>query len=244
MTGKIQFLTLPDRRIGYQQQPSKNPSECGIIFLGGYASDMGGTKACFLADRCAEAGWGFLRFDYSGHGVSDRKFEDCTVGMWIEDSLAVLDRLTHGRQILIGSSLGGWIALKLAMARPERVGAVIGVAAAPDFTEELVWKALSDEAKAGLLKDGTIDDGGLPITLKLIEEARSHLMLNAPIPITLPVRLLHGQKDAEVPWKHAIRTAAAIEGNDVRITLIKDGNHRLSRPEDLEALWNLTREMR
>ncbi len=235
------FLTLPDRRIAYQQQLGL--SGAGIIFLGGYASDMTGTKASFLANRCAEAGYGFLRFDYRGHGQSSGDFKDGTIGGWYEDACLVFDKLTKGPQILVGSSMGGWLALLLALARSERVLAFVGIAAAPDFTEDLLWERLSPGQQAKLKADGLIyddqapPDHNPPLTLKLIEEAREHLLLRAPLTISCPVYLLQGQCDEEVPWTYAQRIAEMIAHKNVKITFVKDGDHRLSREQDLELLW-------
>jgi pimeloyl-ACP methyl ester carboxylesterase len=245
-----EFLSLPDRRLAYQRlsatsimSVTKGVDKSGVVFLGGFASDMTGTKASFLHDRCAEAGLGYLRFDYQGHGQSGGAFEDGTIGLWLEDTLAAFDRLTAGPQLVIGSSMGGWLGLLLAVARPDRVAALVGISAAPDFTEDLIWAQLSADQRAQLQKDGRIadptapPDQQAPITLRLIEEGRKHLILRAPIGLKCPVHLLQSQRDNEVPWQHALRIAEQIAHDDVRVTLIKDSDHRLSRPQDLELLW-------
>ena len=212
------------------------------MFLGGYASDMTGTKARFLEDHCAAVGRGSVRFDYRGHGQSSGKFIDGTIGAWFDDALMILDRLTEGPQILVGSSMGGWIALLLAKARPERVAGFIGIAAAPDFTEELIVPTLTPKQREQLAQDGvTFDDNApedfrIPLTRLLIEEARDHLVMNAPLSLNAPVHLLQGQKDNSVPWKYALRIAEHIASPHMRLTLIKDADHRLSRPEDLALL--------
>jgi pimeloyl-ACP methyl ester carboxylesterase len=235
------FLTLPDRRIAYQRQVG-DESKTGIIFFGGFASDMTGTKATFLAEECRKRHWSFLRFDYRGHGQSDGTFKESTIGDWIDDSLQVFDQLTRGPQIIIGSSMGGWMGLKVSLRYPERVKAFIGVAAAPDFTEDLMWNLFSSEQRKTIKKDGEIydetapPDERAPITLKLIEEARQHLLLREPIPLQCPVRLLQGMRDRDVPWTYAPRLADAVIHDDVRVTLIKDGDHRLSRAQDLKLL--------
>lgn len=234
------FLTLPDRKLAYQLLRGR-PHWPGIMFLGGYASDMTGTKAGFLAAECAQADCSYLRFDYRGHGRSSNSFKDGTIGDWFDDACVVFDRLTEGPQILIGSSMGGWLALMLARARPERVKALIGVAAAPDFTEDLLWQNLSLQQKARLEQDGEINDGGLAVTLRLIQEARRHLILRRPIHLSCPAHFLQGMQDDEVPWHHAIRIAEAIAHKNVRVTLIKDGDHRLSRAEDLALLWHVAK---
>ncbi len=243
-------LILPDRRLAYQRQPAatrESPSGAGIIFLSGYASDMMGAKAGYLAERCAEAGVPYLRFDYRGHGQSGGRLTDFTLGDWFDDAREVFDRLTQGPQILVGSSMGGWLALLLARRNP-RARAVVGVAAAPDFTEDLIWARLSDEQRIRLQRDGVMEDeteppeSRLPITMRLIEEARSHLLLREPMPIACPLRLVQGMKDPTVPWEHALRILEKAETSDARVTLIKDGDHRLSKPHELEALWRAVRE--
>jgi len=242
------FLTLPDRRIAFQRQigPKDKP---GIVFLGGFASDMTGTKACFLADLCAKRNLSFLRFDYRGHGASSGDFKTGTIGAWSDDSLAAFDQLTEGPQILIGSSMGGWMAFLLALKRPERVKAIIGVAAAPDFTEDLMWDMFSPAQRKQLKRDGVIYDESAPpeerapITLQLIEEARHHLILRDHIQLHCPVRLLQGMDDRDVPWTHAAKIADAVVSADVRIELIKDGDHRLSREPDLKLLEKMVEEV-
>ena len=212
-----------------------------IVFLPGFKSDMSGSKALDLAEFCAERGHAMLRFDYSGHGASGGRFEDGTIGQWTADALAVIDRLTTGKILLAGSSMGGWIALLAALARPDRVAGLVGIAAAPDFTELLMWEAMSPAERATLQRDGVLfvpSQYGepYPVTWRLIEEGRKHLLLHAPIRLDCPVRLLHGQQDPDVPWELSLRLAAAVSGPDVQVTLVKDGDHRLSRPEDLALL--------
>ncbi|MGH7043131.1 MAG: alpha/beta fold hydrolase [Acetobacteraceae bacterium] len=212
-----------------------------VVFLPGFRSDMTGDKASHLARLCAGRGQALLRLDYSGHGASGGRFEDGTIGLWTADALAVIDRLTSGPLILVGSSMGGWIALRVALARPARVAGLLGLAAAPDFTERLMWDAMAPPERARLLADGVLHVPGqygppTPITRALIEDGRRHLLLDAPIPIRCPVRLLHGQADPDVPWETSLRLAALITGSDVRVILVKDGDHRLSRPADLALL--------
>ncbi|HUB48382.1 MAG TPA: alpha/beta hydrolase [Acetobacteraceae bacterium] len=212
-----------------------------IVFLPGYRSDMTGDKATALATFCAEQGHAMLRFDYSGHGKSSGRFEDGTIGVWTADALTAIDRLAEGPLILVGSSMGGWIALQCALARQERVAALVGIAAAPDFTEVLMWQALNFEQRARIMEHGIIHvpsryGDPTPITRALIEDGRDHLLLTAPIPLHRPVRLLHGQADPDVPWEIALRIAEQVESADVRVTLVKDGDHRLSRPQDLALL--------
>ena len=232
----IEFLSLANRRIAYQRLYAKD-GKPSLFFLGGFASDMTGTKASHLAACCAAAGYGCLRFDYTAHGATPGDFRDGTIGSWFDDTLAIFDALTNGPQIVIGSSMGGWLGLKLILARPERVAMFIGVAAAPDFTEELIRPQLTPELLARLEKTGKIDDGHAPITQHLLDEARNHLLLGSSIDIRCPVQLLQGMEDTEVPWRYALRIAEQIAHKDVLITLIKDGDHRLSRDEDLRLLW-------
>lgn len=212
-----------------------------IVFLPGFRSDMTGDKAIALAAFCAERGQAMLRFDYSGHGASGGAFLGGTIGAWAADALAAIDRLTQGPVILVGSSMGGWIALLTALARPERVAAIIGIAAAPDFTQRLMWAAMTPAERAILERDAVLHVPSqygepTPITLGLIRDGANHLVLNSPMPIRCPVRLLHGQADPDVPWELALRVAEQVETADARVILVKDGDHRLSRPRDLALL--------
>lgn len=244
-----QFLTLPDRELAYQQRkPQSGKEEApGVVFLGGFASDMNGRKATYIDQQCEKAGYGCLRFDYRGHGDSSDKFKDGCISDWFDDALQVLDKLTKGPQIIMGSSMGGWIGLLLARARPERLAGFIGVSSAPDFTEDLVrpmmtaaqTKMLEEEGYFFEQEEHELPEGYdmLPITQKLMDDGANQLVLRDPLNIDAPVRLLHGQNDAEVPWKTALKTAKHITGDDVVVTLVKDGNHSLSRPEDLARTW-------
>ena len=214
----------------------------GIVFLGGFKSDMTGTKASTLDEFCAARGLAYLRFDYSGHGESSGDFLDGTISRWFADAKAAFDRLTAGPQILVGSSMGGWIMLLLALARPERIKALVGLAPAPDFTEELIWRRLSDQDRAKLLRDGKLaqpsDYSADPyvITQALIEDGRRNLLLGGPIAIDMPVRLLHGIEDHDVPHAISPRLQEQLAAQDVVVNLIKDGDHRLSRPQDIARL--------
>ncbi len=212
-----------------------------VVFLPGFKSDMTGDKATMLATVCAERGQAMLRFDYSGHGASGGRFEDGTITRWRDDTLAVIDQLATGPIVLVGSSMGGWMALLAALARPERVAALVGIAAAPDFTETLMWEAMTFEERGVLMRDGVLlvtSQYGEPhpVTRALIEDGRAHLLLDGPIPLACPVRLLHGQRDADVPWELSLRVAEQVSFDDVQVLLVKDGDHRLSRPEDLSLL--------
>ena len=238
-------LSLTDRRLAYQRLRSANANAPQILFLGGFASDMQGTKATYLAERCRQASYGFLRFDYRGHGGSEGNFNNSTLGDWYADAKAVLERLSEGPQIIVGSSMGGWLALLLARQFPERLRALIGVSAAPDFTEDLIWDKLDMKRREALLANGRITehpntpsgDGNPVITLRLIEEARSYLVLRQNLNILCPIRLLHGMKDADVPCDTALRLIRHVDCPDARLTLIKDGDHRLNRPQDLDLIW-------
>ena len=234
------FLTTPQkRRIAYNKLEGTSP---GVIFMGGFRSDMTGSKALALHEHCKKTGQAFVRFDYSGHGESSGEFKDGTIGQWKEDALAVLDMLTEGPQIIVGSSMGGWLMLLAALARPDRVVGLIGVATAPDFTESLVWAQFNAKQRREMEKNGMVylpdcyGSKDYPITKTLIEEARNHLVLGGRIPITCPVRLLHGMSDEDVPWEFALGLNEKLDSQDVKVNLILDGNHRLSEPKNLETL--------
>jgi pimeloyl-ACP methyl ester carboxylesterase len=225
--------------LAYRRREGRGP---GIVFLGGFMSDMTGTKAEALDRFCAARGQAYLRFDYFAHGASSGAFKDATIGRWLDDALAVLDTLTEGPQVLVGSSLGGWIMLLLARARPERVKALVGIAAAPDFTEDLMWAEFTPEQRETIQRDGFLrvpsaySDEDYLYTLALIEEGRRHLVMRAPIAIDCPVRLLHGMNDADVPWRTSTALAERLASRDVGVTLVKDGDHRLSTESDLALL--------
>lgn len=225
--------------IAYRAMAGSAP---GVMFCGGFMSDMTGTKATALEAHCRRTGRAYVRFDYAGHGASGGAFRDGTIGAWRDDALAVLDRVANGPQILVGSSMGGWIVLLLALARPERIAGLVGVAAAPDFTEDLIWSTLDDEGRRTLAESGEIvmpcdyGDDPYPITLSLIEEGRDHLLLRAPIALGCPIHLLQGMRDDDVPWRTALRIAELAESERVTVELVKDGDHRLSRDEDLARL--------
>ena len=221
--------------IAYLRRGGKSP---GVVWLGGFHSDMNGTKAQAL-DAWAEArGHAYLRFDYFGHGASSGAFRDGTITRWRDDALAVLDVLSDGPQVLVGSSMGAWIALLAAQARPENVAALLLLAPAADFTEALIWERMSPDIRREVMERGewqrasAYGDGPYPITRALIEDGRRHLLLGAPIPINAPVHIVQGMKDPDVPWQHALKLIENLSGNPT-LTLIKEGDHRLSTPEDL-----------
>lgn len=213
-----------------------------MVFLGGFMSDMTGTKARHLDAFCRARGQAFLRFDYFGHGASSGAFADATVGRWKADVLAALDELTEGPQLLVGSSLGGWLMLLAALARPERVAGLVGIAAASDATEALMWAKFAPEVREQILRQGAArlpsayDEKGYLFTRALIEEGRRHLLMGGPIAIHCKVRLLHGMRDADVPWHWSLALAEKLASSDVEITLVKEGDHRLSTESDLALL--------
>lgn len=235
------FAIQPDGvRIAYRRRDGSAP---GIVFLGGYRSNMGGDKARHLDAYAANAGRGYVRFDYSGHGQSDGEFEQGTIGGWTRDALFALDTLTDGPQILVGSSLGGWLALLVAMARPERVAAILTVSLAADFTVHVRDVLFSDAHRAELAQQGRVlvpdCHGGEPfaITRRLIEEAEEHLLLTREtLPVAVPMRLLHARFDQDVPWSTGNEIADRVESSDVRVTVVKDGDHQLSRNQDLALM--------
>ncbi len=214
----------------------------GVVFLTGYKSDMTGGKALRLEAFCREQGRAVVRFDYLGHGASSGAFVDGTIGRWAEDAVAVLDALTEGPQVLVGSSLGGWIMLLAALRRPERIAGLLGVAAAPDFTEDLIVPSLEPEDRATLERDGVLDvfspydPEPTPVTQRILDDGRNHLVLRGEIPLDCPVRLIHGMRDPDVPWQTSLRLAERLRSGDVEVTLVKAGEHRLSEPHDLDRL--------
>lgn len=233
------FIDGPNGRIAWRRRRGRGP---GLVWLGGFRSDMLGTKAAFIDGWAARRGRAFLRFDYSGHGESDGRFEDGSIGEWTADALVAFDALTEGPQILVGSSMGAWTATLLALARPERIAAAVFIAPAPDFSERLMWPSFTEEQRQTILRDGRLeqpsDYGDEPdiITRKLIEDGRDHLVMTGPIPLRAPIRILQGMGDDTVPWRHAVAFAQLIESGDVEILLSKAGDHRLSTPADLERL--------
>jgi pimeloyl-ACP methyl ester carboxylesterase len=233
------FLARPDgERLAWRRTVGAGPP---VVWLGGYRSDMTGTKAQAIADWGAGAGRAYLRFDYFGHGASSGDFVRGTITRWREDALAVLDELTEGPLVLVGSSMGGWIACLAAMARPERLAGLVLVAPAPDFTDKLMAPGLSPQALAAIRDEGVWYESSQygepnPITRDLLEDGARWSILPGPVPIAAPTRILQGGEDPDVPWRHALELAQALNGADVVFTLIKDGDHRLSRPQDIARL--------
>ncbi|QLH39446.1 MAG: alpha/beta hydrolase [Defluviicoccus sp.] len=229
--------------IAYHRTPAETPGRTpGVIFLTGYMSDMTGQKAVLLEAFCRERGRSFVRFDYQGHGASSGAFTDGTIGRWADDAVFVLDRLTEGPQVLVGSSLGGWIMLLAALARPKRIAGLVGVAAAPDFTEDLIPSRLSPSDRETLERDGVVpvyspyDPEPTPVTRLILEEGRNHLLLRDAIRLDCPVRLIHGMGDPDVPWATSLKLVERLRSDDVELTLVKSGDHRLSGERDLDRL--------
>jgi len=234
------FLTRPDgARLAWRRVAGRGPT---VVWLGGFKSDMAGTKAQALADWALAAGRAYVRFDYFGHGESSGDFRQGTVTRWREDALAVLDDLASGDLVLVGSSMGGWIACLAAMAVPARVAAMVLIAPAPDFTERLMGPEIPPAGHAALAADGVwlrpSEYGDpYPITRALLEDgARWSILGGEPVPIEVPVRILQGAEDPDVPWRHALELAQSLRSSDVVFTLVKDGDHRLSRPQDIARL--------
>jgi pimeloyl-ACP methyl ester carboxylesterase len=236
--GELRHLDVVNsERVAYQFQPGRGP---GILWLGGFHSEMNGNKAQAVAEWGARTGRAILRFDYFGHGASTGEFQHGTVSRWRDDALAVLDRLAEGPQVLVGSSMGGWIALMLARLRPERIAGMLLIAPAADFTEALMWQRMPENVRRQILEEGcwqwsTRYGETYPVTRALIEDGRRNLVLDSTIVPQFPVRIVHGLADADVPWQHSLRVADTIKG-DVIVTLVKDGDHRLSTPRELKAM--------
>ena len=234
---RMEFLDTPQgRRIAYHRTEGTRP---WIVFLGGFKSDMGGTKAVHLEDWAQSQGRAFLRFDYSGHGDSSGTFEDGSIGDWAEDAVAAIDSLTEGPVVLVGSSMGGWISL-LVQRRMSRVAAFVGIAAAPDFTEDSMWAGFDADQRAALEADGRVSlpsdyDAPYVITKRLIEDGRQNLVLRDPVADFGPVRLLQGTEDADVSRDTALRLLDHLQG-DVRLTLVKGADHRFSDPACLSLI--------
>jgi pimeloyl-ACP methyl ester carboxylesterase len=236
-----EFLDHDGVRIAYRRSPGA-ADRAGIVWMGGFHSDMLGEKASVLHQRAEAAGRAFVRFDYMGHGESGGRFDAGTIGRWRSDALAVVDRLTTGDLVVVGSSMGGWMAVLAALARPERIKGLVLLAPAPDFTDKLMWASFDESQKRQIMENGfwtrpsAYDPAGYPITRELIEEGRTWNMLDSEIAVDVPVRILQGGLDADVPWTHSLDLADKLRSQDVVWSLIKDGDHRLSRPQDIERM--------
>lgn len=253
-TAALQFLRRPGKPdlaykyLAADKERSQRRAMSTLVFLTGFCSDMEGTKALYLADLCAARGQAMLRFDYSGHGQSGGDFMDGTIGAWLDDSLAIIDAVPEGPLLLVGSSMGGWIGLLCALARPARITGYIGLAAAPDFTKD-VSAALNAEQAAMLDAQGYFPlPGDTPdhrriVTRRLLEEGAEHCLLHGPIAMDCPVRLIQGMKDDDVPWQTAQRLLDAIQSEDKSVHFVEGGDHRLSTPSDLALLGRMAEEI-
>ncbi len=236
---KPKFYDSPaGRRIAYHKTVGKGP---GVVFLGGFMSDMDGTKAVYIEDWARCAGRGFLRFDYSGHGQSSGAFTDGCIGDWAADAMAVISELTEGPQILVGSSMGGWIALLMAKQMPERISGLVTIAAAPDFTEDSMWAGFDANQRTELEQKGQVAlpsgyGDPYPITRQLIEDGRRNLVLRASLPLPFPVRFLQGTADMDVDMSVALRLLDRAEGPDIRLTLVDGADHRFSDADCLSLI--------
>jgi pimeloyl-ACP methyl ester carboxylesterase len=220
-----------------------------VVWLGGFRSDMAGTKAQELADWAHRKGRAFLRFDYAGHGESTGDFAEGTIGRWRGDALAIIERLTEGPLVLVGSSMGGWITCLVAPQLRDRLAGLVLIAPAPDFTDKLMEPGFTQQAREDLAREGVwmrpseYDPSGYPITQALLDDGRRWSVLPGPVHIEAPVRILQGGEDVDVPWRHALALSDALTSKDVVFTLIKDGDHRLSRPQDLKRLIAAVEEL-
>ena len=248
---KVKFLNasayggLDKNRIAYRKTDGQGP---GVIWCGGLKSDMEGTKAQALQNWAEVRGRAFIRFDYFGHGLSTGRFRDGTISRWAQDTIQIIDELTQGPQILVGSSMGGWTSLLAARARPNRVKALVLIAPAPDFTEKLMWAGFDEKVRRTIMQEGIYYepsdyDEPYEISRELIIDGRANQLLDAPIEFSGPVRILQGLQDKSVPWRHARRLMDVLTGEDVEITLVKTGDHSLSTPRDIERLINTIEEI-
>lgn len=262
-TGNAAEISPPDHypvtcaqglRLAYRRIVPPEGSGPGIVWLGGFKSDMLSTKAARIAEMAAQDSRAFLRFDYSGHGESDGDFEKGTIGGWAEQSLEMIRSLTIGPQILVGSSMGGWIALLVARAlaavgEHDRLAGMVLIAPAVDFTEELMWPQFSDAIRAEIettgrwLRPSRYSDEPYPITKGLIEDGRKNLLFGGPVRSHCPVHILQGIEDPDIPWRHALKLVEHMAGDPVALTLVRDGDHRLSREEDIVRLLAAIRDV-
>ena len=237
--------------IAYRQIVGEaNTKQPGLVFLSGFRSDMNGTKATACEEYARVHHLSFTRFDYYGHGLSSGNFAEGAISRWLADILAILDKVVAGPQILIGSSMGGWLALLAAKERPKQIKAIVTIAAAPDFTEDLMWQQFSTAERDQLLQHkiyhipSAYDENPYPVTLQLIEDGRKHLLLRKPLKLDIPLRLIHGSNDQEVPWQTSLKILEIITSLDVTFTLVKDGDHRLSAPSQLAILFSILDQLK
>lgn len=246
MLNDIQTLTRPDgETLAYKQIQGTGPT---VLWIGGFRSDMEGTKALALDAAARERGWAYVRYDHFAHGQSSGDWRQATIGRWRDDAIGLIESLP-GPVIPVGSSMGGWVALLSALARPDRMAGLVLINPAQDFTERLMWPSLPDHIREAILRDGegVVTEEGLGeyvLTRRMFEEARHWLLLNGAISITAPIHVLQGRADTTVPWTHSIRLAEQLTGGDVRLDLIEGGDHRLSAPRDLARLIAAVENMR
>jgi pimeloyl-ACP methyl ester carboxylesterase len=242
----IEFLTRPDgETLAFQRVAGRGPT---VVWIGGFRSDMDGTKAMVLDGAARERGWSYLRYDHFAHGRSSGDWRQATVGRWREDAIALIDGL-DGPVVPVGSSMGGWVALLAALARPERIAGLVLINPAADFTERLMWPSLPDHVRQAILREGeaTFSDGGLGdyvLTRRMFDEAKDWRLLDASIAVRAPVHVLQGRADDTVPWQHALTLIERLTGGDVRLDLVEGGDHRLSTPSDLARLVAAVEAMR
>lgn len=242
----IETLKRPDgETLAFRRVEGGGPT---VVWIGGFRSDMEGTKALALDAAARERGWNFVRYDHFAHGASSGDWRQATIGRWREDAVALIDHL-EGPVIPVGSSMGGWTALLAALARPERMAGLVLVNPAQDFTERLMWPGLADHERQAILREGEtliVEDGlgGYVLTRRMFEEARDWLLLDGPIPIAAPVHVLQGREDATVPWRHQLPLVERLTGGDVTLELVAGGDHRLSSPQDLTRLVARVEAMR
>ncbi|MBY0407393.1 MAG: alpha/beta hydrolase [Rickettsiales bacterium] len=234
------FLNLNNgRRLAYHLTEGKTP---GVVFCGGFRSDMTGSKATSLEAFCRAQGRRFLRFDYTGHGQSSGDFMQLHIGSWKQDAVDIITHLAPGENIIVGSSMGGWVMLLASLSMPEKVRGLLGIASAPDFTEDLIWKLFTPEKRHEMMQKGVVfapncyGNDPYPLTKTLIEEGRKHLLLEKQIPLSCPVRLIHGTADEDVPWQVSEKLMHRLHSTDVRLTLLKNAGHRLSEPHELAVI--------
>jgi pimeloyl-ACP methyl ester carboxylesterase len=242
----FQTLARPDgETLAFKAVAGDGPT---VVWVGGFRSDMEGTKALALEQAACERGWNYVRYDHFAHGQSSGDWKQATIGRWREDAVALIDSL-EGPAIPVGSSMGGWVALLATLARPDRVKGLVLVNPAQDFTEKLMWPGLADHERQAILRDGetVITEEGLGsyvLTRRMFEEARDWLLLDGAIAIKAPVHVLQGRADDVVPWRHQVQLVERLSGGDVRLDLIEGGDHRLSTPRDLERLVEAVEAMR
>jgi pimeloyl-ACP methyl ester carboxylesterase len=235
----IQYLDRKNKKLAYVHTKGRLPT---VLFIHGFRSDMTGNKALALEEWCISQDRGYVRFDCQGHGKSSGAFEEGSISAWKQDVLDVIDHIVQGPTVLVGSSMGGWLAMLAARERKKQVLGMVGIASAPDFTEHLIWDALNKKQKQEILAHGKTtvksdyDDAGYPITKKLIEDGRKHLLLGGLIDVDCPVHLIHGMKDADVPWEVSLSINEKLATKDVRTTLVEEGDHRMSSAKDIQLL--------